>query len=321
MRTSSAVLVGDVGGTHARFAIVEPHLFRVEARAELPADEYQTFDAALSAYLSGLGIAQRPQAAAIGVAGPVTNGEVDFTNRDWRASEADLRRLGFERALLINDFAAVAFSITALGTEDVRTLGPEVEGLAGDPITVLGAGTGFGVACLAQFRGLSLPIATEGGHISFAPQTNDEMEVARILARRFGHVSVERVLSGPGLENLHSALCELSGEVEQLAAADIVRHAEAGAETCKAALDMFCAIFGSVAGDLALAHGARGGVYIAGGIATKIEKHLLASSFRERFESKGRLGDYVKAIPTRLVLHEDAALFGAALASTKFGAG
>lgn len=321
MRTSSAVLVGDVGGTHARFAIVEPHLFRVEARAELPADEYQTFDAALSAYLSGLGIAQRPQAAAIGVAGPVTNGEVDFTNRDWRASEADLRRLGFERALLINDFAAVAFSITALGTEDVRTLGPEVEGLAGDPITVLGAGTGFGVACLAQFRGLSLPIATEGGHISFAPQTDDEMEVARILARRFGHVSVERVLSGPGLENLHSALCELSGEVEQLAAADIVRHAEAGAETCKAALDMFCAIFGSVAGDLALAHGARGGVYIAGGIATKIEKHLLASSFRERFESKGRLGNYVKAIPTRLVLHEDAALLGAALASAKFGAG
>lgn len=321
MSSKSAVLVGDVGGTHARFAIVEPDSFRVEARVELPADEYQTFDAALSAYLSRLGTAQRPKAAAIGVAGPVTSGAVVFTNRDWRASEADLRKLGFERALLINDFAAVAFSVTALGAEDVRTLGAEVDGPSGDPISVLGAGTGFGVACLAQYRGLSLPIATEGGHASFAPQTNEEKEVERILARRFGHVSVERVLSGPGLENLHCALCELSGKVEQLAAADIVQQAESGVETCKAALDMFCAIFGSVAGDFALAHGARSGVYIAGGIATKIEKHLLASAFRERFESKGRLSGYVKAIPTRLVLHEDAAFLGAALASAKFGAG
>ncbi|MGH6888729.1 MAG: glucokinase [Rhizomicrobium sp.] len=319
MSSESAVLVGDVGGTHARFAIVEPAPFAIEARMELPADDFESFEAALGAYLDGLGTVERPKAAAIGVAGPVGRGAVTFTNRDWRASEAGLRKLGFERALLINDFAAVAFSITALGHDDVRALGPEREGAEDEPITVLGAGTGFGVACLARFRGVSLPIATEGGHASFAPQTEEETEVARVLARRFGHVSIERVVSGPGLASLHSALCEIADcNAPELAAADIVREAEAGDAICARALDMFCAIFGSVAGDFALAHGARAGVYIAGGIARKIEKKLDASTFRARFENKGRMSNYVKAIPTRLILHEDAAFLGAALALRKF---
>jgi glucokinase len=311
--------VGDVGGTHARFAIVEPDPFRIEARAELPADDFESFDAALAEYLKGLGASKTPAAAAIGVAGPVDSGKVTFTNRNWHASEAELRKRGFERALLINDFAAVAFSLTALGTEDLRTLGPELEGAPGEPITVLGAGTGFGVACLARFRGLSLPIATEGGHASFAPQTREEIEIARLLARRFGHVSIERVVSGPGLANLHAALCEIEGRREpELTAPEIVQRAGRNDAICKAALDMFCAIFGSVAGDFALAHGARGGVYIAGGIAKKMEKALAKSSFRTRFENKGRLANYVKAIPTQLVLHEDAAFLGAAMALRKF---
>lgn len=319
MSSGSTVLVGDVGGTHARFAIVEPAPFRVEASAELPADDFESFDAALSAYLDTLAAAERPKAAAIGVAGPVSDGEVLFTNRNWRASEADLRKMGFERALLINDFAAVAFSVAALRAEDVRALGPELAGAADEPITVIGAGTGFGVACLARFRGRSLPIATEGGHITFAPQTEEERDVGRILVRRFDHVSVERVVSGPGLENLHAALCEMRGrKAPERSAAEIVRLAESGEQTCATVLDMFCAIFGSVAGDFALAHGARGGVYIAGGIAKKIERVLAGSAFRTRFESKGRLSGYVKAIPTRLVLHEDAAFLGAALALREF---
>lgn len=319
MTSQTAILVGDVGGTNARFAVVEPDSFAIGARSELPADGFETFDAALGAYLDRLGKTEWPSAAAIGVAGPVTNGEVTFTNRGWRASETALRKLGFERALLINDFAAVAFSVTALGANDLRTLGAEIESVAGEPITVLGAGTGFGVSCLAQYRGLSLPIATEGGHASFAPQTEEERAVASILARRFGHVSIERVVSGPGLENLHAALCELSGVTEKCDAAEVVRRAEADDEVSKAALAMFCAIFGSVAGDFALAHGARGGVYVAGGIALKIEDVLAKSAFRARFESKGRLSGYVKAIPTRLILHEDAAFVGAALALEKFG--
>lgn len=209
--------------------------------------------------------------------------------------------------------------------------------MAEEPITVLGAGTGFGVSCLARYRHLSVPMATEGGHIGFAPQGEAEVAVLVALEGRFGRISVERVLSGPGLENIHSALAGLGQDIVSpdtrhggrtgkkghdilsRSAAEIVEAAEQGDTLCNAALDMFCAVFGSVAGDFALAHGARGGVYIAGGIAKKIEKSLRASRFRARFEDKGRLGDYVKAIPTRLILNEDATFFGAALASAEFG--
>jgi len=313
------VLVGDVGGTNARFAIVETEPFRITDRLELETADYASFDAVLTAYLDRLG-PERPHAAAIGVAGPVTGGRVTFTNRDWRASEDDLHRMGFKHALLINDFAAAAFSVTGLQPEDLRTIGPELPGIGGEPITILGAGTGFGVSCLARYRGASLPVATEGGHASFAPQNAEQMEVRRILAGRFGHVSIERVLSGPGLHNLHVALSEMAGEKPAtFHAAEIVQLAEAGHAICVAALDMFCAIFGAVAGDFALAHGARGGVYIAGGIAKKIEPILARSAFRAAFENKGRLTYYVEAVPTRLILHDDMAFLGAALALQKFG--
>jgi glucokinase len=320
VKSDEAVLVGDVGGTHARFAVVERDPLRIRHRLDVPADEFASFDAVLNTYLDHLGGAERPDAAAIGVAGPVTGGRVDFTNRDWHASEADLRKLGFKRALLINDFAAAAFSVTALQREDLRSIGPDIEGDDREPITILGAGTGFGVSCLARFRGVSLPIATEGGHMSFAPRSAEQIAVLQILARRFGHVSIERVLSGPGLINLHAALEEIAGrEAPALSAEEIVHTAQAADKICGAAVDMFCAVFGAVAGDFALAHGARGGVYIAGGIAKKIEPILVNSAFRSAFEDKGRLSHYVKAIPTRLILHEDTAFLGAALAIAKFG--
>jgi len=317
------VLVGDVGGTHARFAIVDPKArpLRVEQRLDLPADDFATFDDVLEAYISKIGKV-RPPSVAIGVAGPVTDGAVDFTNRAWHASEANLHGMGFARALLINDFAAVSFSVAALAPDDLRTIGPEIDGMAQEPITVLGAGTGFGVSCLARYRHLSLPLATEGGHIGFGPQGEAEVAVLVTLERRFGRISVERVLSGPGLENLYAALGEIKGQAgPAISAPEIVEAAGRGDALCGEALDMFCAIFGSVAGDFALAHGARGGVYIAGGIAGKIEKMLRASRFRARFEDKGRLSHYVQAIPTRLILNDDAALFGAALASVEFGLG
>jgi glucokinase len=321
MSEDHAVLVGDVGGTHARFAIVDPGArpLRAERRLDLPADDFVTFDAALESYLDHIGVDCRPASAAIGAAGPVTRGHVQFTNRNWHASEESLRKRGFERALLINDFAAIAFSVSALSAEDFRTVGPEMEGMAEEPVTVLGAGTGFGVSCLARYRHLRVPMATEGGHIGFAPHGEAEIVVFCALERRFGRVSVERILSGPGLENLYDALREIAGHDKvPLSAAEIVERAGAGDTDCARALDMFCGIFGAVAGDFALAHGARGGVFIAGGIAGKIEPVLLRSRFRARFEDKGRLSDYVTAIPTKLVLNDDAAFFGAALASVAF---
>jgi len=316
----SKILVGDVGGTHARFAIVDVAKtpFMVEARAELGTEAYADFVAALRAYLERIG-AERPRAAAIAVAGPVTGGRVHFTNSGWDVTENDLRSAGFDHALLINDFAALAFSLAKLPQSAFRSIGPECDGLPDQPITILGAGTGLGVSCLARYRGRAVPVATEGGHMSFAPRGDDQIAVLKVLAKRFGHVSIERVLSGPGIENIYAALEEIAGRISPaLTAEEISERAEHGDAACRAAQDMFCSIYGAVAGDFALAHGARGGVYIAGGIALKIETYLRKSDFRARFEDKGRLSYFVKPIPTKLILEPNAAFMGAAFASLEF---
>lgn len=316
----SRILVGDVGGTHARFAVVDTseRPFRVDERSDLETDKFDSFEAAVRAYIDQLG-ARRPEAVTLAVAGPITKGRVHFTNSGWELSEDQLRGLGFARALLINDFAALAFSVASLPPSAFRTIGPECEGLPDAPITILGAGTGLGVSCLARYRGRAVPLASEGGHMSFAPIGDQQMRVLCVLSKRFGHVSLERVLSGPGLENLYSALEEIAGrQPAALEAPEISHGAEGGDPACRAAQDMFCAIYGAAAGDFALAHGARGGVYIAGGIATKIEDYLIRSQFRVAFEDKGRLSDFVKTIPTRLILDKDAAFLGAAAASLEF---
>jgi glucokinase len=320
MSRDTEILVGDVGGTHARFAIIDTARkpFQAEQRVDFGTQDFQSFEAVLKAYLERAG-ADQPAAAAIAVAGPVTNGRVDLTNRDWELSEDDLRKLGFKQALLINDFVAPAFALHALAPESFRAIGPELPGMEGEPVTVLGAGTGFGVSCLARYRGRSVPIATEGGHIGFAPHGETQIAVLRILARRFGHVSVERVLSGPGLENVYAALEEIAGRKSPaLSAEEITNCAVEGHAACRAALDLFCAVYGAVAGDFALAHGARGGVFVAGGIAAKIEAYLDSSDFRACFEDKGRLSHFVQPIPTRLILEKDAAFLGAAYASLEF---
>lgn len=313
------VLVGDIGGTHARFAIVDTSAspWQIKNADDIAAD-LPDFSSALRVYLDRAGFAVRPDAIALAVAGPITDGAASLTNRKWRITEDDLRALGFKDALLLNDFAALAFAVTTLGPSDFHTIGPKIPGIEGEPISILGAGTGFGASILARFHGRAIAVATEGGHAGFAPRDDSEVAVLQILARRFEHVSIERVLSGPGLENLHQALAELSGrKAESIAAAEIVGRSAVDTD-CRDAVRMFCAIYGTVAGDFALSHGARGGVYLAGGIAQKIEKILEQSQFRARFENKGRLSSYVKSIPTRLILDSNVAFFGAARASLEF---
>jgi len=245
----------------------------------------------------------------------VTGGSARFTNRGWNIAESDLRSFGFRTAVLVNDFGALAFAALVLQENDLRALGPPLKGLERGTITILGPGTGFGVACLAQDGERAVPMATEGGHMGFAPSDDAEMAVLKSLRKQMGRVSVERILSGSGLENLYRTLEQLTGrEPRPLSAADISAGAGNGDPGCTAALTMFCSIFGAVAGDLALAHGARGGVYIAGGIAQKIEAFLVKSPFRARFEDKGRLAPFVAAIPTKLIVNPDAALLGAARA-------
>jgi glucokinase len=319
--SENEILVGDVGGTHARFAVVDVSnsQWRITRRLDLETD-FALFEDAVRACLDRVG--SSPSAASIAVAGPVTSGSVSFTNRGWHASEDSLKRLGFRHVLLINDFAALAFGVLGLDGRQLRAIGPELVGLEDEPISIVGAGTGFGVSCLARFRGRQVPIATEGGHIGFAPLNRRECDVLRILDKRFGRVSVERILSGPGLSNLHAALGEIDGHaVEAVDAAEIQTRAETGDRLSLESVTMFCAVFGSVAGDIALAHGARGGVFIAGGVAQKMERHLVAGPFRQRFESKGRLEYYVKPIPTQLIMSEDVAFLGAARASLEFRKG
>jgi glucokinase len=312
------ILVGDVGGTHARFAVVEPSVlgpWRIGHKLDL-AERFATFNDALRSYLERAGVAALPPIAAIAVAGPLVAGTARFTNRGWDISEQALREVGFERALLINDFAALALAVDLLDEAHIHAIGPQRKGLEGGTITILGAGTGFGVSCLARSgEGVGVPMATEGGHMSFAPSNSEELAALQLMWRQSGRVSIERILSGSGLEHLFQTLEQLAGRTSPaLTAAEISAAALHNVAGPRAALTMFCSIYGAVAGDLALAHGARGGVYIAGGIAEKIEGFLIQSPFRQRFEEKGRLTPYVAAIPTSLIVYPDIALLGAARA-------
>lgn len=286
--------------------------WRIRLRQDLE-QAFPTFSAALRSYFDQAGVTVIPKVAVIAVAGPVTDGTARFTNRGWQISEEELKKFGFEHARLINDFGALAFAAEILDENDLRPIGPQLQGLPQGTITILGPGTGFGVSYLARYADRVVPMATEGGHIGFAPSDDQEVAVLQSMQKHVGRVSIERIVSGPGLETLYLTLEQLSGrEPVALTAAQIATRAMSNDSGCRAALMMFCAIFGAVAGDLALAHGARGGVYIAGGIAQKIEDMLALSSFRRRFESKGRLSPYVAAIPTKLIVNADAALLGAA---------
>jgi glucokinase len=321
MSSDSRILVGDVGGTHARFAIVEPAAagpWRILQRLDLD-ERFATFNDALRSYLERAGVTPLPRLAAIAVAGPVAAGSARFTNRGWEISESALRALGFERALLVNDFAALALAVDLLDAKHLRAIGPQRKGLEGGTITILGAGTGFGASCLARFGDVAVPMATEGGHMGFAPSTAEELAALQLMWKQGGRVSIERILSGEGLEHLYRTLEQLAGRATPvLTAAEISTAALRNEAGPSAALTMFCSIYGAVAGDLALAHGARGGVYIAGGIAEKIESFLMRSPFRQRFEDKGRLSAYVAAIPTQLIVNPDIALLGAARSGVMF---
>jgi glucokinase len=314
MPNSDLAIVGDVGGTHARFGLVD--LARPGLDIERPLTflcaDYESGEVALAAYLDRLGVSSLPGAAAIAVAGPVVAGAMSFTNMSWSLSEAGLKAFGFGRAALINDYGALALAAAHLSDADWRAIGPEPTPSDGN-IAVLGAGTGFGASLLARDpRGQAI-VSTEGGHIAFAPGDETEIEVLRILAKAFGRVSIERILSGPGLVNLYGALAQIEGAPTAcVSPADISASARAGDRVAMEALDRFCAILGAVAGDFALSYGAQGGVYLAGGIAPRLLDVLQASRFRSRFEDKGRFRDYVAAIPTRVVTHPYLALLGAA---------
>ncbi|MBU3973888.1 MAG: glucokinase, partial [Alphaproteobacteria bacterium] len=285
----------------------------LEHHQSFPALEHPTFLGGVKAFLKGCDV--KPTGGVLAVAGPVTDGEIDLTNSPWRVSEAELRTLGLNPVRLINDFEAQAWGAPVVPPEQLASLGGPDEGDPHAAIAVLGPGTGFGVsALLRDAHGNEMAMPSEGGHACFAPGDAVEDEILRILRRRYGRVSIERLICGPGLLNLHRALAEIDGRESHIEDPALIT-AEALAtpdSPCGATLARFCAILGCVAGDIALTTGARGGVYIAGGIAPRILSFLKASPFRERFERKGRYQDYMAGIPTHVILHKHAALLGAA---------
>lgn len=304
-------LVGDVGGTNARFALVDGQ-GHIRHPRSFPARDYASLADVMAEYLEQTAGKRRPPRAVIAVAGPVVDGEIEFTNLDWHISEGDLlAHFEFEAVKLINDFAAQALACSLLEPDDLRPLGPALPTARG-PLVVLGAGTGFGVAGLARGERGDIAIATEGGHAGFAPYDDVEVEVWKRLKARYGRVSIERLLSGPGLFDLYRALADIDGVNAEIPDDKAVIEAcTAGEPRAVAAVERFCAILGSVAGDLALSFGARGGIFVSGGLAPRFADRLASSQFRARFEDKGRLSDYVSQIPTSLVLHPYPAIVGA----------
>jgi glucokinase len=305
-------LVGDVGGTNARFALLDGE-GRVRNLHIYPAANYASLGDIIADYLERTVGRRRPPRAVIAVAGPVLDGEIEFTNLDWQVSEGEiLAQFEFEAVKLINDFAAQALACPLLEAESLRILGPKIRGGIDSPMVVLGAGTGFGVAGLARSERGDMAVATEGGHAGFAPSDDVEVEIWTQFRARHGRVSIERLLSGRGLFEIYGVLSAL--RQAPASAADekaVFEAAGKGDAVASETLDRFCGILGSVAGDLALSFGARGGVFVSGGIAPRMAERLATGGFRARFEDKGRLKPYLAQIPTSLVLHPYPALIGA----------
>ncbi len=308
------VLVADIGGTNARFALATRDKDRIVIcdSQTFRAEDFEAIRDAADAYLEA--VAVKPTAACFAVAGPVSGDVINFTNSPWVLEVAKIKAaLGLGRFMVANDFEALASSLRHLPKSDFASVKPGV-GAHDAPILVIGPGTGLGQALVLFVDGRDRIISTEGGHVGLAPGTDEEIEVMKFIAREHPRVSVERVLSGRGLVNIHRALCAIAGTPRVSLKADEITKAAITKEYPIAvrAVEMFCELLGAVAGDAVLATGARGGVVLGGGILPKIRDIFLASQFTRRFLDKGRMRDYVEDVPVDLIVNDGAALVGAA---------
>ncbi|MBB5209553.1 glucokinase [Chiayiivirga flava] len=321
MTASAPTLLAEVGGTNVRFGLAWPN-----ARQPLDADsvrsmlvvQFDTLADAAATYLRELDIDARPQHAVFAVAGRLDGDDARLTNHPWTISFAQTRRaLGLASHRAINDFAAMSLCLPLLAPHDSVALGaPPAATLGSEPsqtFAVLGPGTGLGVGALLLREGRMFALQTEGGHIGVAPCNALEIEVLKVLQRRFGRVSVERLLCGQGLVNLEAALVEIEGRSNGADAPDTI--AAATEPRHRRTLEVFCGILGATAGDFVLGYGAWHGAWIAGGLVPHLLPWLRAPGFRTRFEDKGRFADAMRRVPVRAVVHPHPALLGAAVQS------
>ena len=302
-------LLADIGGTNARFTLLRGS--EIGETKVLEVDDYPNLTDAIAAYLASIPESERPDEAAMGVAGPVTSDRVVMMNSQWTFSTQELKRqFGWTKLCVVNDFAANALAVPELTPDDLLQVG-EGTPVAGLPVAILGPGSGLGVAGLVSVHGHWTAIAGEGGNVTMAALDSREAALIDILRRQYAHVSAEVVLSGPGLVNLYDALCELAGKPSTPATPEHITRLYPGCDPqCREAVNIFCGMLGTFAGDVALTFGARGGVYIMGGIVPKIHEIFRHSSFRERFEFKGRYRQYLSGIPTYVVMHPFPAFLG-----------
>jgi glucokinase len=306
-------LLADIGGTNARFAL-ETAPGQVSAIVALVCADYPRFEDALLAYLDG----QRcgpVRHAVIAIANPVGQDTVAMTNHHWTFSIAAARaELRLDTLLVANDFAALAMAVPSLAPSDLAAIGGG-RARAGAVIGLVGAGTGLGVAGLIPSEGRWIALQSEGGHVAFSPSDERELAVLRYCWTRYAHVSAERLVSGPGIMLIHQALAAWHGALPAaaLSTETIVARALAGTDAlCMEALDCFCGMLGTVAGNVAVTLCAHGGIYIGGGVIPRLGSYFAASSFRARFESKGRFSAFNAQIPTLLITAPYPALTGAA---------
>jgi glucokinase len=313
-------LAADVGGTHARIGLVSERpdgarpvtvlQYHRSACADWP-----SLTAVLRDFVSQLDRSVRVERCAVASAGYVLGDAIVNDNLPWPVSIRDIRdSLGIDQLAVINDFEAVAYATQFLGDSDSTPVIPTPAPPARGPVLVMGPGTGLGSAVLLPGEPHATVLATEAGQIALAPGNEREIELLRYLSRERPYVSFEHVLSGPGLLNTYRALCALRGQAVALSAPSEVTQAALAHSDAAAmeALEVFCGLLGSFVGDLTLLYGARGGVYLAGGILPQIREVLLASRFRERFFNKGVMRAFLQQVPVRLMEHGQLGVIGAA---------
>ena len=306
-------LVADIGATNARFGLVSPKRVVLHTRTLAVAD-HPTIADAIAIYLGERGALPMPHQGALAIASAITGDRVAMTNHPWSFSISALKsQFGFDRLEVINDFTALALALPHLSPADRQPVGGG-DPVIGTPIGVLGPGSGLGVSGLVPSRAEWISLSSEGGHATMAPASDRESAVLDHMRRHFDHVSAERVLSGPGLVNLYNTLAALDAVSSRgYTAAQITDPGIGAADPlCAEATSLFCAMLGTMAANLALTLGARGGIYIGGGVVPRLGQRFAESPFRARFEAKGRFSHYLAAIPTWVVTHPLPAFLGCA---------
>ncbi len=326
-----SILIADIGGTNARFALSHQHAPFFNSAQTLQCADFDAFEEAVDAYLRSHKI-QKLGGICFAVAGPIDNGRVEFTNNHWKIDCSKLsEQYQLNKIKLLNDFEAIAYSLVRLNAIDEGDNGEDgFESINGSwkfdskhdfTVGIIGPGSGLGIAGLNQRNGDLFVSVTEGGHAGFSPENNRQVEILKYLHNKYDdRVSCERLISGPGIVNIHEALCQISNQENlSLSAADIANAAvNARNPLCQQTFELFFEILGQVAGDLALTLGAFDGIFIGGGIAQRYPQQLSNSDFRAGFENKGRHRHLMQATPTWLITHKNPGLLGASVYAQEY---